>query len=290
MAEQARRYAADVAWLLERRDRFVEVACPACDATESRAALAQVRPRLPPLRALRDRLHEPAPRPGAARRVLPDARRTTSTGTRVVFPASEDGAARADLPAARRARRRARAHGTRRRARWSTSAPASARSARRSRRLGALRARDRARAGAAPGRRPAARKGLEVIEAPVEQAELASGVDVVTSFEVIEHLFSPRAFVERCADAPAPGRPAAPHLPERAGASTSRCSGELSATVDAEHLNYLHPASLGALLERCGFEVARGADARPARRRAGAQDGARRRVRLARQPVPAAAC
>ena len=31
--------------------------------------------------------------------------------------------------------------------------------------------------------------------------------------------------------------------------------GELSATVDAEHLNYLHPASLGALLERCGFTV-----------------------------------
>ena len=28
MAEQARRYAADVAWLLERRDRFVEVALP----------------------------------------------------------------------------------------------------------------------------------------------------------------------------------------------------------------------------------------------------------------------
>ena len=32
--------------------------------------------------------------------------------------------------------------------------------------------------------------------------------------------------------------------------------GERSATVDAEHLNYFHPASLGALLERCGFDGA----------------------------------
>ena len=49
MAEQARRYAADVAWLLERRDRFVAVPCPACEATERRAAVAQVRARLPAL-------------------------------------------------------------------------------------------------------------------------------------------------------------------------------------------------------------------------------------------------
>lgn len=31
--------------------------------------------------------------------------------------------------------------------------------------------------------------------------------------------------------------------------------GTASATVDAERLNYLHPASLGSLLEECGFEV-----------------------------------
>jgi Zn ribbon nucleic-acid-binding protein len=34
MAEQARRFEADVAWLLTQRDRFVEVDCPACDAGE----------------------------------------------------------------------------------------------------------------------------------------------------------------------------------------------------------------------------------------------------------------
>ena len=71
MAEQARRYAADVAWLLERRDRFVAVALPGLRRDRVGAALGQVRPRLPPLHALRDRLRQPAPRPGAARRVLP---------------------------------------------------------------------------------------------------------------------------------------------------------------------------------------------------------------------------
>ena len=35
--------------------------------------------------------------------------------------------------------------------------------------------------------------------------------------------------------------------------------GELSATVDAEHLNYFHPASLGALLERVRLRRGRGA-------------------------------
>ena len=97
-------------------------------------------------------------------------------------------------------------------------------------------------------------KGLEVIEAPVEAAELGAGVDVVTSFEVLEHLFSPRAFVEQCAGVLRPGGLLMLTCPNVHGFDVEML-GERSATVDAEHLNYLHPASLGALLERCGFAV-----------------------------------
>jgi hypothetical protein len=38
MAEQARRFQADVEWLNTQRDRFVEVDCPACDASAARRA------------------------------------------------------------------------------------------------------------------------------------------------------------------------------------------------------------------------------------------------------------
>jgi SAM-dependent methyltransferase len=97
-------------------------------------------------------------------------------------------------------------------------------------------------------------KGLEVIEAPVERAQIEGGVDVVTNFEVIEHLFSPRAFLERCATLLKPGGQLIVTCPNVRGFDVETL-GERSATVDAEHLNYLHPRSLGALLERCGFTV-----------------------------------
>ena len=93
-----------------------------------------------------------------------------------------------------------------------------------------------------------------MIEAPVEQADLEAGVDVVTSFEVIEHLFSPRGFLERCAAVLRPGGLLVITCPNVRGFDVE-VLGEASATVDAEHLNYLHPDSLGALLERCGFTV-----------------------------------
>ena len=38
MAEQARLYAADVAWLIDRRSHFVRAPCPACGADRPRPA------------------------------------------------------------------------------------------------------------------------------------------------------------------------------------------------------------------------------------------------------------
>jgi hypothetical protein len=76
----------------------------------------------------------------------------------------------------------------------------------------------------------------------------------VTSFEVIEHLFSPREFVERCAAVLRPGGLLMLTCPNVRGFDVE-VLGEASATVDAEHLNYFHPRSLGALLERSGFTV-----------------------------------
>ena len=179
--------------------------------------------------------------------------RTTSTGTR-------SSSRRPRRRAASRSSARAPsawsscARTTRGRARWSTSAPASARSARRwrARRL-------RARVALEPEPHLAAdlpRQGPRGDRgAGRARAAGRRGADVVTSFEVIEHLFSPRELRRALRDVSA--RPAACwSSPARTCAGFDvEMLGERSATVDAEHLNYFHPASLGALLERCGFEV-----------------------------------
>ena len=123
-----------------------------------------------------------------------------------------------------------------------------------------------------------------MIEAPVERAALNAGVDIITSFEVIEHLFSPRAFVERCSAVLRPGGLIMLTCPNVRGFDVELL-GEASATVDAEHLNYLHPASLGALLERAASRSWR-RSARATGRRAGAQAGDRRRALAGEAAVP----
>ena len=99
------------------------------------------------------------------------------------------------------------------------------------------------------------KRGLEVIEQPVEEVDLASkSVDVVVSFEVIEHLFSPREFVGHCARLLAPGGLLVLTCPNVRGFDIV-VLGALSDSVDPEHLNYLHPDSLSLLVQQQGFEV-----------------------------------
>ena len=94
-----------------------------------------------------------------------------------------------------------------------------------------------------------------MIESPIEHVELEPGsVDVVASFETIEHLFSPRELVERCAALLAPSGLLVLTCPNSKGFDLLVLR-ELSETVDNEHLNYFHPRSLAALVESCGLEV-----------------------------------
>jgi 2-polyprenyl-3-methyl-5-hydroxy-6-metoxy-1,4-benzoquinol methylase/ribosomal protein S27E len=98
-------------------------------------------------------------------------------------------------------------------------------------------------------------RGLEVIGKPVESVELAGlSVDVVASFEVIEHLFSPADFVRSCAALLRPGGLLVLTCPNVLGFDL-QVLGKASNTFDFEHLNYFHPRSLAALVERHGFET-----------------------------------
>lgn len=98
-------------------------------------------------------------------------------------------------------------------------------------------------------------KGLEVLEQPIEQVDLTgTAVNAIASFETIEHLFSPDAFLRGCHAALAAGGLLVVTCPNLRGFDIQVLQS-LSDSVDVEHLNYFHPDSLSRLLVSCGFEV-----------------------------------
>jgi 2-polyprenyl-3-methyl-5-hydroxy-6-metoxy-1,4-benzoquinol methylase len=99
------------------------------------------------------------------------------------------------------------------------------------------------------------RKGLEVIEQPFEHVQQEQNTfDVIASFEVIEHVFDPAAFIRHCAALLAPGGLLIITCPNVKGFDIQTL-GPVSDTVDVEHLNYFHPAALAHLVAANGFEA-----------------------------------
>lgn len=97
-------------------------------------------------------------------------------------------------------------------------------------------------------------KGLNVIEKPVEEVELIKKADVVASFEVIEHLFSPGEFISNCSRILSTNGFLMVTCPSIKGFDNATL-GPLASAVDHEHLNYFHPDSLAFLFSRHGFDV-----------------------------------
>lgn len=97
------------------------------------------------------------------------------------------------------------------------------------------------------------RKGFDVIEKPIEEVELQ--VDVITNFELIEHLFWPKRFLSVCFKALRRGGLLIVTTPNIKGFDLL-VLGKLSDNIGGpNHLNYFHLASLSRLLDDCGFEV-----------------------------------
>jgi SAM-dependent methyltransferase len=98
-------------------------------------------------------------------------------------------------------------------------------------------------------------KGFETIEQPVERIDLSKyQPDVVASFEVIEHLFSPTDFLKACHRVLRPGGLLMLSCPNSRGFDMEMLQSAAGA-VDVEHLNYFHPDSLALLVKRCDFDV-----------------------------------
>lgn len=98
-------------------------------------------------------------------------------------------------------------------------------------------------------------RGVEVINKRIE--ELCGEVgraDVVVAFEVIEHLYEPRRFLENIFPLIAPGGLLIVSCPNGLGFDIAML-GAGALAVDAEHVNLFNPASLTFLMQKCGFEV-----------------------------------
>ena len=98
-------------------------------------------------------------------------------------------------------------------------------------------------------------RGLEVFADTIERVSLPEeSVDVVASFEVIEHLFRPEEFVSQCIRFLKPGGIVFLTCPNGQGFEIATLK-EHAQSVDPEHQNYFNPASLSLLLSRKGLTV-----------------------------------
>jgi len=99
-------------------------------------------------------------------------------------------------------------------------------------------------------------KGYEVVEDLVENigVDFHSKFDVLVSFEVIEHLFSPKDFLEQCSILLRSDGLLFLTCPNGQGFDNLLLGPE-SATFDHEHLNYFNPNSIKTLVEGAGFDI-----------------------------------
>lgn len=98
------------------------------------------------------------------------------------------------------------------------------------------------------------RRGIEVEQRFIEDVEEAGFADVIAAFEVVEHLFSPADFLDHCHRILRPGGLVVLSCPNGRGFDVAALE-TLSNTFDHEHVNYFHPQSLATLVERCRLEV-----------------------------------
>jgi 2-polyprenyl-3-methyl-5-hydroxy-6-metoxy-1,4-benzoquinol methylase/Zn ribbon nucleic-acid-binding protein len=252
-AEQERTLLADAEWLVARRDRFRHSSCPMCDADEPTPAWHKHGLDFARCGRCGSYYLSPRPDPDLLGEFFARSEHYRYWNE-VIFPVSDD-ARREKIfaPRAVRVAELARRHG----APMGTLVDVGAgfgTFAEEAQRQGAF---ERVIA-IEPVPELAAtcrRKGVETIEATVEAAGIESiRPDVVTSFEMLLHLSSPRAFLEEVGAVLPPGGLFVISTPNSAGFDFTAL-GELSSGVNFYNLNYPNARALSELLEQSGFDV-----------------------------------
>ncbi|WP_168207236.1 methyltransferase domain-containing protein [Tardiphaga sp. vice278] len=99
------------------------------------------------------------------------------------------------------------------------------------------------------------RLGLETLETDFFKLDsFDEPISLITAFEVIEHLFSAKAFLESCHQLLAPNGMVAVTCPNQLGFDIQTL-GIDSLSFDVEHVNMFNPAALRELFEANGFSV-----------------------------------
>lgn len=98
-------------------------------------------------------------------------------------------------------------------------------------------------------------RGVRVINKRIEDIRNEiEEVDIIVSFEAIEHFFEPRLFLQQAHRLMNPGGLLVLSCPNGQGFDIS-VLGDVALAVDPEHVNFFNPRSLSRLVESCGFEV-----------------------------------
>lgn len=97
------------------------------------------------------------------------------------------------------------------------------------------------------------KRGLKILEDTIENIAIPPcSVDVIASFETVEHLRSPSEFFWECHRMLSANGLLVFTCPNGKGFDIETL-GPLSDSVDHEHLNYFNPESIRLLLKNCGF-------------------------------------
>jgi SAM-dependent methyltransferase len=98
-------------------------------------------------------------------------------------------------------------------------------------------------------------KGLTVLESTLEEADSSAKFDLLTAFELFEHLHDPATFIERVHAHLNPGGYVFLTTLNGLGFDIQLFWERAKSVYPPHHLNFFNPSSMRTLLERKGFEV-----------------------------------
>ncbi|MDC0983303.1 methyltransferase domain-containing protein [Amylibacter sp.] len=98
-------------------------------------------------------------------------------------------------------------------------------------------------------------KGVPMLKEPVETLGIESEYDLITLFEVLEHLSNPKEVLEACYRALNDGGSIVITVPNIEGFEFETLGMVHSNICPPSHLNYFSPSTLGRMLSEVGYEL-----------------------------------